>query len=616
MSEKARGASVEQMLIVTLFVVIPVFVFPFIADDTRYPRFLFWTIALLAFVLANKKIFLIENIKSFWLKPIVILLSLLNLWILVVSLYANNKSESLGDFLKFFLVLITAFFLHPLFKNKTNFTEIILKCICLLSLLCNVVMLYQFFVFQVDLSSYKSIIEITSLNGNKNLYTEFVCMCLPFCVLSFTQFKSWWRAISLVAILITLFVAIFLQSRAVWLTFFFLLLVYSYYLAVFSGKKLKLTGVIKFVVSATLMVVFVFVFSNDKLKKSLGSRASSIVNIKENGSAQGRLVLWSKTMALVKQHPIVGVGGGNWKIEFQQYGQKDFTTVFNVRPMNDYVLALAEWGVPGFILYVVILGYLVVLLFKQLKTETNEYLRRLHFSVLCAVISFSVISFFSYTNERAENLILLSLFMAYSAANSSARIKDNSTSGFNGAKVVKGVLIGLLAFGCIFFFYKIKGEYFNTKIQTARKYQNHKDVIAYATKAESVFYKMDESSTPVSWYSGVSKFILKNPTAIDDFIKAHKINPYHIHVLNNLATAYEHVGDSKKAIELYNRAIDISPKFNDAIFNLTVAYINVGSYRDADLTIKKWNGKKTENYYAVSKFIKEKLKALPTQNGN
>ena len=79
------------------------------------------------------------------------------------------------------------------------------------------------------------------------------------------------------------------------------------------------------------------------------------------------------------------------------------------------------------------------------------------------------------------------------------------------------------------------------------------------------FYELDRSGTPLHWYRGVANFSMgKQELAFKDFLYAHKLNPNHLHVLNNLATIYELKGDRKNAIYYYSRALEISPKFEES----------------------------------------------------
>jgi tetratricopeptide (TPR) repeat protein len=69
--------------------------------------------------------------------------------------------------------------------------------------------------------------------------------------------------------------------------------------------------------------------------------------------------------------------------------------------------------------------------------------------------------------------------------------------------------------------------------------------------------------------------------ARSDFLKAQTDHPYHIHVLNNLGTCYAKLLNFEKAVEYYNRALALSPRFEQAILNLGAVYFQMAKYSQA-----------------------------------
>ena len=101
----------------------------------------------------------------------------------------------------------------------------------------------------------------------------------------------------------------------------------------------------------------------------------------ERGSSTGTLyersVLWSKSMELFREVPLSGVGAGNWKYNFPLTGMDGLTKAetnlaFFVRPHNDFISMLTELGLPGFLLFIFILGVLVGSFYKAVFSEGFE----------------------------------------------------------------------------------------------------------------------------------------------------------------------------------------------------------------------------------------------------
>lgn len=131
-------------------------------------------------------------------------------------------------------------------------------------------------------------------------------------------------------------------------------------------------------------------------------------------------------------------------------------------------------------------------------------------------------------------------------------------------------------------FKRYVGEIHLQKAYTARANSDWQTVISEIEKAESNYFAIDPMCTPLRWYSGSAYYNLGNQQlAYADFQTSYKLNPNHIHVLNNLGTAYEINGEHDKAIKMYSRALEISPSFNEAQLNLVASYFNSGNKNEA-----------------------------------
>jgi tetratricopeptide (TPR) repeat protein len=114
-------------------------------------------------------------------------------------------------------------------------------------------------------------------------------------------------------------------------------------------------------------------------------------------------------------------------------------------------------------------------------------------------------------------------------------------------------------------------------------------------------------STPLPWYSGVGYFSKNDIVqAHQSFLEAYRIHPNHLHVLNNLATCDQLLNDRDKALDLYQKALQISPTFEPALRNLSAVYFNRGMYDEAYRTVRKCDPRDTlaMQYFDI---IKSKL---------
>ena len=65
------------------------------------------------------------------------------------------------------------------------------------------------------------------------------------------------------------------------------------------------------------------------------------------------------------------------------------------------------------------------------------------------------------------------------------------------------------------------------------------------------------------------------------FDEAVQQTPYHINLLNDYASSLVQIKDYSKAVEVYLKTLTINPKFEDAMFNLSFAYAQIGNYEQA-----------------------------------
>ena len=68
--------------------------------------------------------------------------------------------------------------------------------------------------------------------------------------------------------------------------------------------------------------------------------------------------------------------------------------------------------------------------------------------------------------------------------------------------------------------------------------------------------------------------------------RANEIKPNNLSVLNNLGTACKELGDSKKALSLFEKVIRINPNHANAQFNLGVAFYNLRELKKLKLRLK------------------------------
>jgi O-antigen ligase len=87
---------------------------------------------------------------------------------------------------------------------------------------------------------------------------------------------------------------------------------------------------------------------------------AGVANYKE-GSGRGRLIQWSNTLAMAAQHPLVGVGPGNWPVFYPRYMSRgdpsfdgDDIIPTNPWPSSDWMAVASERGLLALALLVLV----------------------------------------------------------------------------------------------------------------------------------------------------------------------------------------------------------------------------------------------------------------------
>ena len=205
--------------------------------------------------------------------------------------------------------------------------------------------------------------EFVSLNrapggtfGNRNFMAHLCVIALPALVLVATTAPTrknfgWWAA----AFALVAGALILSRSRAAWLALIVaaVVLIPLVFLALVRGRAgLRLRRLLFLPVAAALGAGIALVLPNTLDWRSDSpyiDTAKSVVNYKE-GSGHGRLVQYGNTLRMALQHPIFGVGPGNWAVEYPRFASADDPslsddgTTSNPWPSSDWMTFVSERG--------------------------------------------------------------------------------------------------------------------------------------------------------------------------------------------------------------------------------------------------------------------------------
>jgi len=498
------------------------------------------------------------------------------LFVSAISLIkAVNLTEGIFEWLKLFLNMAFFYAATRVIGGDENGILNLTRAVIISAMMHAVIGIMQY--YDLAFTFIPGNFKIYGTMANKNLFASAVFLMTPFALYGILQFSGAWRRISITSASLLFFVIVISKTRAVWAAVVLSAIATSLFAAY---KKISLG------LPDPRKITIIAIAGGAILISAawLGS-ASFAPSVFSSDSLKERLMLWEKTLGMIQAAPILGVGLGQWKIMLPSYGKIEkrvpvknseiFGEVCFQRPHNDYLWVLSETGIPGFLCY---LSFFLILFFYliqiAIKSSHADH-RRFSVSMFFGLIGYMVIAFFCFPKERTAHNIFLMLIAASIVSIYHSLFPIHKYVRQSVRFMLHVILLILLTICMIFGYERLNAEIHTRKALAARKSHQWEKVISEIDKADLRFYPMDPASTPLPWYRGIANFSLgKTAEALEDFKKAYRIHPYHIHVLNNLGTCHALSGDYQTASKYYKKAIGISPGFIEAVDNLKSVSLN------------------------------------------
>ncbi len=608
-------------LIIFLFtsvLVIPLIYTPSTLDPVLISRFL--SFAILTFIFY---VFLIIKIirdpnhfdLSILRTPVFVVWAGYILFVGVSIIQAANITEAIVDFLKHFTVFIYFIISVLILSKEMDFYKILSKFVTIFSLVVLSIGIYQVLdLFNNGGLDHQSSYRISALSAHRNLFAQIILLSLPFSIFCIISYKGLWRILSIISTILSLLFITFLLTKSVWLA-----LVVSFISTIILGfivfyknireRRSHLIKALALIIILCCIITFSGILFSKIAGKEVLEKQTDWLRNSQFGSSKERLELWKRSANMIKESPITGVGGGNWKILISKYGTKDLRSekgdIFFQRPHNDLIWVISEAGPFAFALYILIYLLSFFYLLKILKRTHNDSIKSYVLLMFSFLISYIIISLLSFPRERIEHTIFLVLCISAIVVVYYNHTKRRSPVKVKYVMWTSVPIAILLLSGISTGFLRLSGEIHAHKAIKYRATNEWHKVIREIDKANNKFFTVDHTSTPLYFYRAIANYNLGlTDEAILDFRAAYVANPNHIHVLNNLGTCYELNSNHAKAISYYNRALVISPQFENSLLNLCTVYYNQGDVDSAYIFLTRCNPEtKNPIYWEITTLI-------------
>lgn len=593
---------------------VSVFVIPFFGssstiDPVLMPGFLVW--AVMTFVLSiyflihlcTKPEELDFGILRQFIFPVLFCYFLFSLLSLTKAV---NITEGIHEVLKNFVFIMYTLFASIILAKNVKYISLLSKMVTIAAVFLCVIAYYEYarndFIFE------------SATMANRSILASAFFLMFPFCLYGLFCFRKFWKITNLILIIFAGFCVFSLKTRSTFLSLIIsTIIILPVFVSLLKNKfRLSLRHLTPYLIILLTIIIFVI--------PPLHRRTQQIKQIWSTASIKERADVWAKTFQLIRQHPYLGVGSGNWRIALPSYGLEGltpriFTTDFFQRPHNDYLWVLSENGIFGFICYLLIFATVITYAFRLLVRVQDSSDKMLIAFMLWGIIGYMTDAFFWFPKERIFHSVFLGLIIGIIVSQHQKHFGKKNKRLIPLGIILITLSVIILSLAIIDGYIRTKAEIHTKRALFARDMEKWQVVISEIDKGFSVFATLDPMSTPLQWYKGEANFFLNNVSAaLENYKLAYKANPYHIHVLNDLGTCYELQGNHEQAIYYYQKALEIHPRFENALINLGATLYNCGRYEQALNTLLRCDpnsqNPKLKNYIEAVENSLDKKKSL------
>lgn len=543
------------------------------------------------------------------------------IWSAITIIPSTTPAEGLFDLTKTALSIFLLALATQVFIRNKQWITVLVKSVVVGSIIATSIGIYQYIVLipaKDGLNVFSALYDIKGLMSHKNQFAISLFLMFPFVVFGVFQLKKWWMGLSIYAVTMIMINIILLQTRSVWIaTFIFGLTLIILSGIIFTKKQLVLqSGMRKqiYIITSGLLVVVLlgmFIAHKTGALETLKFKVATIFDTDSHDN-QGRLRIWESTVNLSKDHLILGVGAGNWKLEIPPYFPYNYNLTYQNwrRPHNDYLWVLSEKGVLGLILYLLLFIISIVYTIKILTKEKDRSKILFSTLILSGVVGYMAISFFTFPLERINHQVYLMIMLASIISiyyqNYPKETPDKITKYYYKIHLTA---ISLVAVSIYYAWILLQMELNVHKAIAFRNVSNWQKAIEFSEKGFNKLTPLDAFSSPIHLHKGEADLKMKNyKQAKKDLEIAFKYSPNNISVLNNLAIVSAEMNNSQAAIDYLDYGLAIFPKYEPSHFNKVNVYYRDSDYKNAYIALLSCNTKnKRSDYNSIMTILTEKV---------
>jgi O-antigen ligase len=351
------------------------------------------------------------------------------LWAVITLFWVVNYFFATIMLLQFLSYVLTFVIVLNLVKNMRDIKFLMLSML-FVSLIVSIIGLIQFY-FSDNEFIYNFFTQGAapgSTFGNKNFTMHFIVMMIPLALMSlFIEKSRWLQCFFALSLFLNLWIWIVSFTRAAWLAVFIQIVFLLLILAIdkFKNKSNSMVNNL-FNVKQKIIILFGVFFLLFVVIQSINQQTNKVVDttmiINKIGainmaSGSARIPGWLNTIEMIKDHPIAGVGVGQWPIYYPLYNDRValdtiFTDVETFRHLhNEFLEMFANFGFLGYVFLLWIFVIFVSMVLKILKS--SHYHEKIYVvGIALSLQGFLIESFFSFPIKAYYPVLIVAILLA------------------------------------------------------------------------------------------------------------------------------------------------------------------------------------------------------------
>jgi len=526
---------------------------------------------------------------------------------LIISLLsfvnAYNLFESIINFSKICTIFSAAYIVSIIFRSDNRYLYIVSISLTILLVLDSFTVL-TYIVSSLMEGKGPNYSELKSIYSNKNILSAAIFVKIAFVLWLLAFGKSWMKVLGGFTLFVAFITTLFLSTRSFYVGSILLVITYVIFMYIRYYRKNEKHKIIKVTIFLTATIFLSFFLFSATLKymypesSRRGYAVDFITRLKtifQYDKAMGyanRTPAWERSLKLIREHPLLGIGTGNWKVEVLKYETPTSGAyIYMYKSHNDFLETTADTGIFGGLLFIgifiLIFANFIRAFFKAKKGEEESYkwLFLPAFGLFCYFFD----AFFNFPSDRPEIISFFAIFVGAGVAFSTPSIfLTNILSRVTrhvSRKVSRVTFIATLLFlmiGSIYIFYL---NFVSLKLQRIAKEELNSGKLS----SSSEIFLNGFPSIPDINIEGepiavtIARYLIteeKYQQAID-LLKKDNSSPYDTRQEFFIAMAYLKLNQFDSALVYTQKVYKLKPYFSGNVSLMSSAYEAKGNVTEA-----------------------------------